>query len=90
MESVKVELSDKKFDEAIHGDAENLLVLPECGDLAFYVKKDATVNGNPMIVVTFQVQLPDKRIARAQAVTTLANFEAVAACIRGWREGGHL
>lgn len=90
MEHVECCLDDKKFDEAVHGSVEDLLVLPECGDLAFYVKKNATVKGKPMVVVTFHVQLPDKRIARAQAVTTLANFEGVMACMRGWKEGGHL
>ena len=35
----------------------------------------ATQGGRPGVVVTFSVRLPDGSFARAQAVTTLANFE---------------
>jgi hypothetical protein len=89
MEAVDVALSAEKFDAAVHGDGV-VPVLPECGDLAFYFKPGVTEGGNPGVVVTFTVQLPDGSQARAQAVTTLANFETVFACIRGWKSGGHL
>jgi hypothetical protein len=89
MESVDVALSAEKFDAAVHGNGVDP-VLPECGDLAFYVKSNATDGGKPAVVVTFTVRLPDGSLAKAQAVTTLANFETVCACVRGWKSGGYL
>lgn len=89
MERVDVALSAEKFDAAVHGDGV-VPVLPESGDMAFYIKPRATEGGKPGVVVTFTVQLPDGSQARAQAVTTLANFETVFGCIRGWKSGGHL
>lgn len=89
MEHVDCCLSPEKFDQAVHGNGVDP-VLPECGDLAFYFKPNATQGGKPAVVVTFTVQLPDGSLAKAQAVTTLANFESVAACVRGWKSGGHL
>ena len=89
MEGIDCRLSPEMFDKAVHGGIDHP-VLPECGDLAIYVKPNATVAGKPMAVVTFSVQLPDGSHARAQATTTLALLDAVYSCIRGWREGGHL
>lgn len=89
MERIDVALSAEKFDAAVHGDGV-VPVLPECGDLAFYVKPHATEGGRPAVVATFTVRLPDGSFAKAQAVTTLANFETVFACVRGWKGGGHL
>lgn len=89
MERVDCCLSAEKFDQAVHGNGVDP-VLPECGDLAFYFKPNVTEGGKPGVVITFGVQLPDGSLARAQVVTTLANFEAVAACVRGWSAGGHL
>jgi hypothetical protein len=89
MEAVDVALSAEKFDAAVHGNGVDP-VLPECGDLAFYFKPNATAGGRPALVITFGVRLPDGSLARAQAVTTLNNFEAVAALVRGWKSGGHL
>jgi hypothetical protein len=89
MERSDVALSAEQFDAAVHGDGV-VPVLPEGGDLAFYFKPGATAGGKPGVVVTFTVRLPDGSEARAQAVTTLANFETVFACVRGWKSGGHL
>ena len=90
MEHVTCELSPDKFDQTVHGGLDHLKVLPEGGDLAIYVKPRATLQNNPMAVLTFTVQLPDGRMARAQCTTTTALLESVAGAIRGWREGGHL
>lgn len=84
MEVLRCQLSADEFDKAVHEG------LPECGDLAVYIKPNATVRGNPMVVVTFTVQLPDGTKARVQATTTLALYESTFACIRGWKSGGLL
>lgn len=90
MESIKCQLDSESFDKAIHGGLDDKPVLAECGDLAVFVKPNATVGGNAMAVVTFTVQLPDGTLARAQAATTAALLEMVARCIAGWRSGGHI
>lgn len=90
MEGIKCHLNSEEFDKAVHGGLDDRPVLPECGDLAVYIKPDATVEHNPMAVITFMVQLPDGTLARVQATTTLVLLEAVFACIRGWKDGGHL
>lgn len=90
MEHVVLELNDQKFDDAVHGPKEGLPSLPEGGDLAIYVKRNATVNGNAMAVITFTVQLPNGTLRRAQCPTTVANLLNVFAVLRGWQEGGHL
>lgn len=90
MEEIKVELDDVMFDLAVHGGLDGNPVLPEGGDLAVYIKKNATVNHQPMVVFTFTVQLPDGSLARAQCPTTLKLFEAVSDCVRGWKDGGYL
>lgn len=92
MEHLRVANSAVLFDRAVHGglDGETIPVLPDGGDLAVFVKPNATVGGRPGVVVTFTVRLPDGTMARAQSVTTLANFENVFAAIRGWKDGGHL
>lgn len=92
MEAIRIGNSDELFDKALHGglDGETLPILPGNGDMAVFIKRHATVHGNPAVCVTFTVQLPDGSFARAQTVTTLANFESVFAAIRGWKSGGHL
>lgn len=90
MEPIVCSLSASDFDKAVHGGLDSNPVLPECGDLAIYVKPRATVEGRPMAVITFTVQLPDGSMARAQATTTTRLLEAVSSCVKGWREGGHL
>ncbi len=88
MEHVKLELNGDKFDKAVHGGLDALRVLPECGDLAVYVKPNATVAGKPMVVFTFTVVLPDGSHARVQATTTLAIFDTMRAGVTGWDKAG--
>jgi hypothetical protein len=89
VEHLTCKLDPEAFDAAVHG-RPGEVVLPEGGDLAFVFKPNATEGGNPGLVVTFTVQLPDGTTARAQAVTTLANFELAAGIVRGWRARGDL
>jgi hypothetical protein len=58
--------------------------------MAIYVKRDATVGGNAMAVITFSVQLPDGTIRRAQCPTTVTNLMNALAVLKGWSDGGHL
>ena len=90
MEAIHVELSDEKFDLAVHGSPEGPPSLPEGGDLAVYVKRGATKRGNAAAVITFTVQVPGGAFRRAQCVTTVANLLGALAILRGWTEGGHL
>lgn len=89
MEMVKISLDDAKFDAAVHG-TEGPPSLSESGDLAIYVKKNATKQGNAMAVVTFTVQLPDGTMRRAQATTTTTNLINTLSVLKGWKDGGHL
>lgn len=89
MESVRCELNPEMFDKAVHGGIDHP-VLAEGGDLAVYVKPDATHGGNPMAVITFSVQLPDGSMARAQAATTLRILETMLRIIQGWKKYGHI
>ena len=90
MEHVKIELSDQAFDAAVHGPQEGQPSLPEGGDMAIYVKRNATVGGNAMAVITFTVQLPDGTLRRAQCPTTVANLINALSILKGWKDGGHL
>lgn len=90
METITIEISDEKFEAAVHGPLEGQPSLPEGGDLAIYIKKNATVNGNAMAVLTFTVQLPNGTVRRAQCPTTVANLINALAILRGWKEGGRL
>lgn len=89
MESIDCRLSAEMYDKAVNGGIDHP-VLSESGDLAFYVKPNATTGGKPGVVITFSVQLPDGTMARAQATTTLKLLDMVFHCIKGWRDGGHL
>lgn len=90
MEHVICELSAENFDKAVHGGLDSKPILPEGGDLAIYLKPNATKGGNPGAVLTFTVQLSDGNLARAQCVVTARTLEMIASLIKGWREGGHL
>lgn len=89
MEMVTIALDDAKFDAAVHG-TEGPPSLSESGDLAIYVKKNATKGGNAMAVVTFTVKLPDGKMRRTQATTTATNLINALAVLKGWKDGGHL
>lgn len=90
MEMIKVELNDRAFDEAVHGKPEGVQTVPECGDLAIYVKKRALTSGKAGAVISFTVQLPNGKKQPVQAVTTVTNLIAALATLKGWRDGGHL
>jgi hypothetical protein len=90
MEGIVLKLDAAEFDKAVHGGLGLVRVLKEKGDLAVYVKPDATVGGKAMAVITFTVEMPDGGIARVQAVTTAALLEMVGGAIRGWKSGGHI
>ena len=80
MEGIKIILdpdnNGKDFDEALKN------TLPEAGDLSVIVKHNGTVNGNSLVMMKFSVQLPDGKIATAQAVTTAKLFDSAAAAVR--------
>lgn len=84
MEMLILSFDPDRYDAVVKGS------LPENGDLEIVIKPRATVNGYPMVAVTFTVQLPDGSLRRAQAVTTLRAFEGVFSCIRGARAAGRL
>lgn len=90
MEAITIAIDAEKFDQSVHGTPEGPPSLKEGGDMAIYVKKKATVNGNAMAVVTFTVQLPNGTLARAQCATTAVNLMAALAVLKGWHDGGHL
>jgi hypothetical protein len=89
VEHIEVCLSPEKYDAAVHGDGVTP-TLRQGNDLAVYVKPAATTTGGAGVVITFTVELPDGSFARAQAVTTLRLFDALAAAVRGWRAAGLL
>lgn len=90
MESVRVDLSAERYDQAIHGGLDELPILQEGGDLAVFVKPDCTEGGQAGVVITFTVALPDGTMARAQAVTTANLMEQIGQAITGWKMGGHI
>ena len=81
MECVIVKPNDvARFDELVHTG------LPEGRNIEMASKMGATVNGEPAIVVSFTVQLPDGSTARAQAATTLKAFKAGVDTLAGYHE----
>lgn len=71
MEHFAVTLDDgtgKAYDEALKDS------LPEGGDLKAITKNDGTVQGNPIVLLTFTVQMPDGTIRKAQAATSVKLF----------------
>lgn len=66
MENVAIRLNDADlFDKILKGS------LPEGGDLMIITKDNATVGGNPAVMISFSVELPTGGLAVAQTVTTL-------------------
>lgn len=89
-ELARVEMSTEKFDKTIHGELDDLPVLPEGGDVAFFAKPLSTTDNHGAVVITFTVGLPDGTLARAQAVTTAKLFAMAGRIVQGWIDGGHL
>lgn len=76
MEQLHVQLNSvKRFDEVIGNS------LPEGGDLEIITKDAGMKSGNGCVMFTFSVQLPDGTLARAQSVTTMRMFRAIANAI---------
>lgn len=88
MDAVDIKLNDEAaFDEAVCGKDS----LPSGSDLQIITKDVATTGGNPGLVFTFTVRLPDGSLARAQATMTYGNFQTLAAALRGrYGPGGFL
>ncbi len=70
MENLKININNQQgeFDEILKNS------LPDGGDISIITKDNATVGGDPAIMVTFHVQLPDGTFAKAQTVTTMKLF----------------
>lgn len=69
--------SGMHYDSALFG------TLQQAGDPSFISKDNATKGGNPMLLITFPVKLPDGSIRQAQAAMTVRNFLQTAAGIVG-------
>lgn len=86
---ILVRNSAEDFDTVVRGGlVDGKQVLPECGDLAIFVKPGGMRSGKACAVVTFGVVLPDGKLAQAQAVTSVACLESAMAILKGWREAG--
>ena len=80
MEVIKHQLDDgtgRAFDDALKD------TLPDGGDLQIITKDAGTVNGNPVAILTFTVELPDGTFRKAQTVTTVALLMGTLAILRG-------
>lgn len=89
MEVASIYLDGEGFDKAIHGGLDEHDILPECGDLAFYIKPGATENGKAGVAITFTAVHKGETV-RCQAVTTAALLDALGHAIMGYRDGGHI
>jgi len=78
MEHVEIKLGQDDFFDQIVRDG-----LPEGGDLVMITKDVATDEGRPAVCLSFTVQLPDGKHAKAQVVTTVRMFQAMAAALVG-------
>lgn len=65
----------ERFDEVIGNS------LPEGGDLEIITKDVGTKSGRACVMFTFTVELPDGSLARAQTVTSMRMFRAIANAI---------
>ena len=84
-----ISIDPEKFDKAVHGGLDHP-VLQDAGDLAIFVKPNATEGGRAAAVLTFTVKLPDGSLARVQTATTAGVLEMAFGALKGWREGGHI
>lgn len=87
MEALRTKLNDvDRFDEVIRTS------LPDCGDMEIITKDAGMQSGRGIVMITFSVQLPDGTMARAQSVTTMRMFRAIALAVfstysdEGYRE----
>lgn len=76
MEQIDIKLNNvERFKEVIENS------LPDGGGLEIITNDSAMKSGRAGVMLTFTVQLPDGSIARAQAVTTMRMFRAIANAI---------
>jgi hypothetical protein len=76
MEQLKVKLNDVgRFDDVIKNS------LPDGGDMEIITKDAGMESGRGIVMITFTVALRDGTLARAQSVTTMRNFRAIANAI---------
>lgn len=68
MESLRLILGQAaEFDKLVHSPGG----LPQASEITIATKDDGTTNGRPIAVVSFNVQMPDGSVRRAQAVATV-------------------
>jgi hypothetical protein len=90
VENLQIAIDAEEFDRCVHGVPGGMPVLPEGKDVRILLKPNATEGGNAAAVITFTVQLPDKTLARCQAVVTARLLETAGLAVKGWRENGHI
>lgn len=88
MEHIAVHLGDDAlYDDTVRGPG----ALRECGDLKLVTKDIGTVQGMPVVAITFTVQLPDGSLRPVQCTTTYNALEMAIAALRGrYGPGGFL
>ena len=86
MEHIELKLADEPlYDELVHQS------LRQASDIRIVTKDSGTAAGKPVVVIAFDVQLPDGSIARAQATTTYGCLDMALAALRGrYGPGGSL
>lgn len=86
MEHIELRLADDRlYDELVHQG------LAQASDIRIVSKDSGTVSGKPVVVIAFDVQLPDGSIARAQATTTYRCLDMALSALRGrYGPGGFL
>lgn len=67
----------EKFDHVIKNS------LKEGGLITIITKDNATAQGNPAVMLSFEVEQTDGQLKRVQAVTTVKMFQAWAAALEG-------
>lgn len=76
MECLRIKLNGvERFDEVIKDS------LPDGGDLEIITKDSGMKSGRGIVMFTFTVRLPDGSLKRAQTVTSMRNFRAIAYAI---------
>lgn len=78
MEHVSIQLSKPElFDSLVHGG------LPQASAMQVVTKDKGTDQGNPIVVIAFDVQMPDGTVRQVQATTTVRLFQQAAAATIG-------
>lgn len=70
---------DNAYDTHLRQQPDGPVVLPHASTQVTFITKDkGTGEGNPIVLVTFPVMLPDGTRAHAQATMTVREFQMVA------------